>query len=259
VTGVSRDCAPYVCGATACATSCSSSAGCRAGFSCVAGRCIPAGLSLYWALDEASGVVATDSSGNGFHGTYLGASGIPAPSSSVPTLQFPDPRSRAFSKDSRHAIELNPMPTSLRFSSFTLSAWFRATVVDTLGSDVISGGNDYYLRLWSAQIELAKRVSPTSGAMFALCRASVSGHMDGRWHHLAGVNGPSGMKLYLDGVEICSNTRTEPVLYQGSAFYAGRPGADQSSHDFDGDLDEVRVYGRNLSAGEIAGLAQGGF
>jgi hypothetical protein len=67
------------------------------------------------------------------------------------------------------------------------------------------------------------------------------------------------MKVYLDGVEICSNSRTEPVLYQGSAFYAGRPGADQSSHDFDGNLDELRVYGRVLTPAEIASLAQGDF
>ena len=217
------------------------------------------GLLLYWALDEASGALASDSSGSGFHGTGVGTSGIPAPSSSVPTLRFADPRSRAFSKDSRHAIELMPMPSSLKLASFTLSAWFRATVVDTLGSDIVSGGNDYFLRLWVDQIEFVKRVSQTAGALYAGCRPATSGHLDGRWHHVAGVNGPSGMKVYLDGVEICSNSRTEPVLYQGSAFYAGRPGADQSSHDFDGNLDELRVYGRVLTPAEIASLAQGDF
>jgi hypothetical protein len=256
--GAPRDCSPYVCGGATCATSCSSSAGCRTGYSCVGGRCSLAGLLLYWALDEASGAAAADSSGNGLHGTAVGDSGIPAPSSSVPTLRFADPRSRAFLKDSRHAIELDPMPASLRPASFTLSAWFRATAVDTLGSDVISGGNDYYLRLWDGQVEFTKRVSQTAGAMFAVCRVTTSAHLDGRWHHLAGVNSPSGMKLYLDGAEVCSNTRTEPVLYQGTAFYAGRPGAAQTSHDFDGNLDEVRVYNRALTPAEVAGLAQGG-
>ena len=217
------------------------------------------GLLLYWALDEASGAAASDSSGNGFHGTGVGSAGTPVPSSSVPTLRFADPRSRLFSKDSRHAIELLPMPSSLKVATFTLSAWFRATVVDTMGSDIVSGGNDYFLRLWVDQIEFLKRVSQNAGALYATCRQATSGHLDGRWHHIAAVNGPSGMKVYFDGVETCSNSRTEPVLYQGSAFYAGRPGADQTSHDFDGNLDELRVYGRVLSPAEIAGLAQGEF
>jgi Concanavalin A-like lectin/glucanases superfamily len=260
VGGATRDCTPYTCaGTSTCASSCSSSASCRAGYSCVASRCVVSGLLLYWALDEASGALASDSSGSGFHGTGVGTSGIPAPSSSVPTLRFADPRSRAFSKDSRHAIELMPMPSSLKLASFTLSAWFRATVVDSMGSDIVSGGNDYFLRLWVDQIEFVKRVSQTAGALYAGCRPATSGHLDGRWHHVAAVNGPSGMKVYLDGVQTCSNSRTEPVLYQGSAFYAGRPGADQSSHDFDGNLDELRVYGRVLTPAEIASLAQGNF
>ena len=108
----------YICGGTStCASSCSSSAACRAGYSCVASRCVLSGLLLYWALDEASGAQASDSSGNGFHGTGVGTSGIPAPSSSVPTLRFADPRSRAFSKDGRHAIELKPMPSSLKLAA----------------------------------------------------------------------------------------------------------------------------------------------
>jgi hypothetical protein len=74
------------------------------------------------------------------------------------------------------------MPSSLKLASFTLSAWFRATVVDTLGSDVVSGGNDYFLRLWVDQIEFVKRVSQTAGALYASCRPATNGHLDGRWH-----------------------------------------------------------------------------
>jgi hypothetical protein len=39
----------------------------------------------------------------------------------------------------------------------------------------------------------------------------------------------------------------------------GRHGAESGDYDLDGNIDDVRIYGRALSAAEIAGLAAGGF
>ena len=258
--GATRDCSPYLCGSGACATSCTSSAGCAAGYACSGGGCVLAGLAFHWKFDEPSGTSAADASGNGRNGTYLGDSGIPAPSSSVPpiTFSFSNPRSRAFAQASRHAVLLDPMPAALKTESFTLSAWFRATAADTNGSEIISGGNDYFLRLHPTQLEFAKRISLVSGSMFALCRPTFSGQLDGQWHHIAGVNGPAGMRVYFDGVEACTNTRTEPMLYTGSELAVGRHGGGLLSHDFDGNIDDVRIYTRPLSAAEVQSLARGG-
>jgi hypothetical protein len=216
---------------------------------CVAGACqLGAPPALHWRLDEASGTMAMDGSGGGWHGTYAGASGAPAPSPLVPTVQFANPASRAFTMASRHAIELPAMPAALKpANNLTVSVWFRATQVDTSGSELVSGGNQYLLRIGVSSLRFSRRVVGTSTSV--PCDAPVTGHLDGKWHHVAGVQSTAGMKLYLDGTERCTNTRGEDLRYDGDpGLWIGRH-SESASYDFDGNLDEVRIYTRALTAG----------
>jgi hypothetical protein len=71
------------------------------------------------------------------------------------------------------------------------------------------------------------------------------------------VQSPQGMKVYLDGVERCTNTRGEDIRYDGTPdLWVGRH-PDNVAYDFDGTLDEVRIYTRALTADEVARLFQG--
>ena len=90
---------------------CTTEAQCESGYSCINQVCgaLP-GLALHWTLDETSGTQAADASGNSFHGTYGGATGTPATSTSVPTMQFPDPASRSFVGTSRQEVRLTSLP-----------------------------------------------------------------------------------------------------------------------------------------------------
>jgi hypothetical protein len=167
---------------------------------------------------------------------------------------FPNPRSRAFTLASRHGIQLAPMPAALKpANTLTVSVWFSATKVDTAGAELLSGGNQYLLRINDDAIRFSRR----AGSSSAPCESKQTGHLDGKWHHLAGVQSPQGMKLYLDGVERCTNTRGEDIRYDTSSdFWVGRH-PESANYDFDGQLDDVRVYARALSAAEVMGLFQG--
>jgi hypothetical protein len=229
------------------------------------------GPVLYWRFDEESGTEASDSSGNGLAGIYTGETGTPTPAMEVPSqLMFPDPHSRAFGLVERQAVQLAEMPMALRPpNDVTVSAWYRASAVDVnpttgaaTGSEIVSAGNSYLLRLRATQVEFTKRVAGTGPGMFAQCLGIVTGHLDANWHHLAGVSSASGIKLYLDGTERCSNTAAialQPILYdQGQSLWVGRHGNGQLMWDFGGDIDEVRIYARVLTPEEIALLAHGG-
>jgi concanavalin A-like lectin/glucanase superfamily protein len=226
---------------------------------------------LYWRFDEESGTQAMDSSGNGFVGSYTGDMGAPAPSMEVPAaVMFPDPRSRLFAMVERQAVQLAPMPMALRpANDITVTAWYRATGVDTnpangmaSGSEILSGGNQYIVRLRPVQIEFSKRVMGPAAPLFVQCLGTVDGHLDGNWHHIAGVSSARGLKVYLDGTERCSNTTAnalQPILYdQGQDLWIGRHGNGQLQWDFGGSIDEVRIYARVLAPDEIAALATGG-
>jgi hypothetical protein len=212
--------------------------------------------TLHWRLDEESGATAADASGNMLHGTYTGSSGTPAPAEMVPAVMFADPRSRAFSMSNRQAIQLAPLPAVLKpANNLTVSVWFRATQVDSGGSELVSGGNQYLLRIGSDTIRFSRRVVGGTGSV--QCEVSSTAHLDGKWHHLVGVQSPQGMKLYVDGAERCTNTRGEDIRYDGGPdLWVGRH-PDSSSYDFDGNLDDLRIYTRALSADEILRLSQG--
>jgi hypothetical protein len=262
VAGTSRDCSPYLCSATVCGTSCNTTAQCHSGFYCASGSCVPFGAPpvLHWKFDEPNGTTALDASGNNFNGTYTGTTGTPSPSSMVPPVSFTDPASRAFVAANRHAVVRSPAPPATRPSNnLTVSLWYRTTLLDTghnppASSDALSNGDNYFLRIRAADIAFTRL---TSGG-YLVCFAAVSGHLDGRWHHIAGVASPAGTKVYFDGVEKCSNTTGANLSYSGGPdLWVGRHGNGQTQWDFDGNIDDVRIYGRALPPAEVAALAAG--
>ena len=220
---------------------------------------MPTGLVLYWKLDD-TGSSAADSSGNDFHGSYRGESGLPMRSTDVPELGFPNPASRAFAAASRQAIQLADAPAALRpANNFTVSAWYRATVVQGMGAEIVSAGNQYILRLRPQVFEFAKRVSGPAGPVWVNCPGSSPDHLDGKWHHLAAAASSTGVKVYYDGAERCSLPHTQDVIYDVAPdLWVGRHGNGQTTWDFDGHVDDIRIYNRVLTAVEIASLASGG-
>jgi hypothetical protein len=254
--GTTTSCAPYLCRGTVCPTACTTPADCQSGFACLGGTCVLSNLLLGWAFDETGGSTALDSSGNGFSGQYVGSTGAPTPSTVVPTVRFPDTQSRAFVGTRRQAVQLAAFPAALRpANNLTVSAWYRATSVDSSGADLISGGDQYVLRLRPTQIEFSKRIRNQT---YAQCIVDFSRHLDGAWHHMAGVTSGAGTKLYFDGVETCSSALGDDIVYdRGPDLFVGRHGNGQTTWDFDGNIDDVRIYGRAFSAAEIASLAAG--
>ncbi len=82
--------------------------------------------------------------------------------------------------------------------------------------------------------------------------------LNDQWHHIAGVYTRSGSSLtiatYLDGVLVGSNTTTVGDI---SSLTDVRLGHYLAQPYYDGKLDDIRIYERALSAGEINDLATG--
>jgi hypothetical protein len=263
VPGAPRDCGGYVCSGVGCGTTCTTGAQCNAGYVCSGSTCQPLpGPVLRWRLDESSGGTALDASGNNFHGSYIGSIGTPTPSSMVPPVTSNNPLSRAFSKSAQHAVRLAPMPAVIRSDgNFTVSVWYRATSVD-LGrgvgaSDLVSGGDSFIVRLLGAGVEVTARTTSGGAGIHTVCAANVTGHLDGAWHHFAAVFASGEIRSYLDGTLRCSRGIAGILYDRGTDLFAGRHGNLHDEFDFDGNLDDVRIYSRVLAADEIIRLAQG--
>jgi hypothetical protein len=263
-----KDCGAYQCAAAACATSCTSDAGCTAGFTCAANACaaLP-GPVLHWKLDEANGITAFDASPNGFNGTYEGnGTATPATSPLLPPLLFPNAASRAFTRSLRHAIQLANMPALLKpTNDVSMSIWYRSSTPGAANSEeLVSAGDSYTLRAWAALNKLpgnppAMEVSKHTSAGHFQCFLAAPKALDGNWHHVAGVITATAMVVYVDGVASTPCALVGPIEYLGPDFWVGRHGgtSGNSNYDFEGNIDEVRVYTRALAAGEVARLAAG--
>ena len=225
-----RTCAPLDCMGDRCAVGCSVSAPCGAGFECVASRCVGTGAALHWRFDEASGVAAVDSSGNGFDGAYIGEPSLPQPSANVPPSGFTNLRSRSFPASGRPGVYRGGLDRRLLPSNdLSFSIWYRATSAPRAGCELVNLNGDVMLRLSADDIEFDKRQSTIPGAIFAIARAQdLRSHLDGRWHHVAAVISTKGMDLYLDGVLRNHEGKTEPITFRSNpVLWVGREGSDK--------------------------------
>lgn len=140
----------------------------------------------------------------------------------------------------------------------TLSAWVNLSAPDTNGAEVISLGDYLILRFDVA--------NGCEGAFFdgvnwnftsSSCAISGTG-----WHHLVYTMDDTNdvQKLYVDGVELASNTDTASIQYSGvgSNTLIGRHGSGLSNRHFNGQIDEVAVWSRALNPREIHQLYRRG-
>ncbi|QTE28898.1 LamG-like jellyroll fold domain-containing protein [Pengzhenrongella sicca] len=154
--------------------------------------------------------------------------------------------------------------TSNRFS---IEAWFRTT--STTGGKIVGFGDSrtgdsvLYDRdvLLGADGRLTFGVNPNS-----LRTVTTPGaYNDGAWHHVVATLSSAGQQLYVDGALRASRTdtvssRSHSTGRQGQTFRGyWRIGGDSSAiwpeagaPDFTGDIDEVAVYGRALTAAQVA-------
>ena len=149
------------------------------------------------------------------------------------------------------------MAASLKLpNELSVSAWYKASNLGLgtqTGEEIVSAGNNYLLRVRNNQVEFTKRV--TGG--FAQCIGAFNGSVDGNWHHVVGVTSATGMVLYVDGNQVLTNTRTENIIYDADAdFVVGRHPT-QTTWDFDGNIDDVRVYSRALTDADVLAIFQG--
>jgi hypothetical protein len=259
-----KACGNFACGDGVCKTTCTAATAatdCKPNMVCRDSACVASGLALYWKFDETDGTVALDSSGNGLDGSYTGVSGTPVTSMEVAPLKFPNPRSRAFTAASRQAVLLAGMPALLKPArELTVSAWYRTNKLDSGGgggAEVVSAGNNYLLRVRAMDIEVSKRVGSANGG-WVRCFGVVMNHFNNTWHHIATVVDAQNIRVYFDGVEKCAMTNAMTMAYdRGNDLLVGRHGENETNFDFDGNIDDVRIYTRALPAPEIAALARG--
>jgi len=203
------------------------------------------GLVAEWHFDEGAGSVLKDSSGNGNDGVIYGATWVEGKYGNA--LNFNGINNYALTSNlARHFSE----------DSVTIEVWFNANgpgiIVAELGQGTINSG-------WhDSQIEILN-TGEVKVRVWKLAPVSLGTVNFNEWHHavLRYNKAASNLDGLLDGVEASTDIigdRSSPWEYEYGLFYAFGPTDVTnlgSGRYFNGELDEVRIYNRALSAEDI--------
>jgi large repetitive protein len=219
---------------------------------------VPADLLLHYGFDETAGNIAVDSSGHGYHGTYVHTpdfgtgveggsfkmSGGSSGSTTSPYVRIPN---GVLKKADSVTVS-----TYAKWKGGDNFQWLFGLGPDSnkyLFATPSNGGSSLYSAItkasWSAESKL------TGGSQLT----------PGQWHHVTvTLDGSTGtMVLYSDGVEVARTTTTikPSELYDANKDYSGYIGRSLYSADpyFGGEVDDFRIYDRALSAAEVMELS----
>ena len=158
----------------------------------------------------------------------------------------------------------------LQPSTVSVVAWVRSATTPTQVKAVVSQGaagscaySSYSLYTGGSLDTAGLRFYVHTGGGVVKVSPPASNTMwDGQWHAVVGTYDGAAVRLWVDGQQVGSDTPASGPIGYGldvnNDFIIGGALAPAcaSKTNFTGDVDEVRVYNRALSPGEIAYLAR---
>jgi hypothetical protein len=154
-----------------------------------------------------------------------------------------------------------PSNRSLQLGTFSVAAWFKITnnsgsdtfIVNKGGTGSETAGKNMNYGIWMRPSEKIQAGFETSSGANYYATSSAA-YNDGKWHYaVATYDGSSTVRLYIDGSSVASAS-TSGASPDKTGTQPLRVGANSLSLNgfFVGDIDEVRVWNRALSASEIS-------
>jgi hypothetical protein len=206
----------------------------------------------WWKLDETSGTIAADSSGNKYHGTLVNGPTWAAGQIGG-ALQFDGTNDYV-------NLPIGPLISTLRSTSLTIWANFQAGGSWTRIWDFGSGEGVNMFLTPAQGTTGAMRFAITTAGNGAESQLTAPAILAAGWHHIAVViNGDSrAMQLFLDGNVVANGTAAVLPTNLGNTTqnWLGRS---QYSADgyYRGMLDDFRIFDRTLTQDEVRKVMTG--
>lgn len=203
----------------------------------------------HWPFEEGSGTTTADATGAGATGTLLNGPTWAPGWLGQGALEFDGGNDR---------VDVGNGPLFQITGPITLAAWVYVDTIDDNGRIVTKGGASGQ-RGWSLNVEnidaWAFQVAASATANLSI---NVTNILTRTWLHVAGVYDPAVpvMRCYTNGVLGGERTEGVPASQFNSPLNVSIGARPNNQTWFDGKIDEVRIYARALSDGEIADLAK---
>jgi len=199
------------------------------------------GLVAYYAMEGD----ATDSSGNGFHGTIVG------------DPNFVDGAiGMAMDFNGDDYVDCGNDESFSVTEYLTVALWVNIRTIPTAWTGAITKGNTAW-RISNNNVSTGMHFGFEDGSRGWQAANSATELNIGEWYHVCGVYDINvGAKIYINGLEDGSNPDTAGIT-QNTSIVAIGTNSDSTYPEqaWDGLLDEVMIFNRALSADEVAALA----
>jgi fibronectin type 3 domain-containing protein len=196
----------------------------------------PGAVAAY-SMDQGAGTALPDVSGTGNHGTLAGQTWITGGRFGG-ALNF------------NGNIVTVPDSASLDLATMTLEAWVRPSALGGVWRTALlkeaPGGLAYSLYAHDTTVPVSEL--NIGGARTV---AGTSALPVNSWTHIASTYDGATMRFFVNGTQVAQRAQTGAVLATASPLRIG--GNTIWGEHFAGDIDEVRIYNRALTAAEIQG------
>ncbi len=205
----------------------------------------------WWTLDETFGRTAADSSSSGMNGTLRNMSGTEWTTGQIGGAL-------AFDGYNDYVYVGNSSVFNMT-DSITIVAWVKPDSVSTvMQNSLVDRGSSYWFFISTlGKLCFLRYNHDDPGWGFSIFATDVT-VPTGTWSHVAVTYDTSAgneVRLYINGLSKVGSFLNGPINSSNSALTF----ADRSrTHNFDGTIDDVRIYNGALSAAQITALAGGG-
>jgi alpha-mannosidase len=202
----------------------------------------PGGLIACWMLDESSGTTASDATGNNHTGTLVNSPvWMPTGGKLNGALQF----------TGTNRVEVTTTADLNEANYISVTGWFKTSQASDGYYSVIRhdghftalqlcGGNNAQIAYW------------VGGTLHLLAFSWT--YSDNAWHHYAAVyDKDAGVKAYVDGNLVASDGTYLGTLSAASVKFC-MGSTESGGENYNGLLDDVRVYNKVLSQAEVQSL-----
>lgn len=219
---------------------------------------LPTSLVSYWELEESSGTrVDSTATGNDLtdNNTVLNATGIQG---NAADFESTNSESLSITDAAQSGLDIT--------GDLSISCWVKFESTPSTGNGVgivtksnVTTSDSYFLALFNSSGTLylytqARKNTSVQVGNFAAWTPTL-----GTWYHLVLVYDASAgnIKVYVDGSEYASDTNASADAIQNSSI-AFVIGAHSGARYFDGLIDEVGIWSKTLTTGEITDLYNSG-
>jgi tetratricopeptide (TPR) repeat protein len=199
-------------------------------------------MVAWWKFEEGPEGVIVDSSGSGLHGKLIGNAHTISDTRRGSVLSL-DGFGGYVNCGNHLAFDIT--------SSITVAAWVNITTVPTVWTGIVTKGDT----AWRLSTFRSQRKFHFAVTDPAISENWINGNIEvpaGEWHHICGTFDGLNIRLYVDGLE----DPESPVVYSGSIDTNGwevliGANAEQPGREYNGLIDDVRIYSYALSETEV--------